>query len=208
MKSLYPYIYDFLSVLAENKKLLQQIKNIILFGSVASGESDEESDIDLFIEIKNKKNLKPVEKDIEKVKKTFYSIAERKWALMEIKNPISCTVGVLEDWKSLKVDIISNGIHLYGKYEKLPKKLNHYALFTYSLIKLKQKNKMKILRKLFGYKLKKGRREYKQTGFIEDIGGKKVGKNSLLVPVEESKKLRDLLNSFKITPEIREVWMR
>lgn len=44
------------------KKFGNEIENIILFGSVAKGTDDEESDIDLLIVAKSPK---PMEKDIE-----------------------------------------------------------------------------------------------------------------------------------------------
>ncbi len=60
MKNLFPYIYDFLSLLSEDDKLKSKIKRIILFGSVARGEADEESDIDIFIDLWSKHDLPKV----------------------------------------------------------------------------------------------------------------------------------------------------
>jgi len=49
--NLISYSIDFVSFLIQKTKSREKIKNIILFGSVARGEADRESDIDLFIDI-------------------------------------------------------------------------------------------------------------------------------------------------------------
>jgi len=48
------YASSFVTYLLAHLKNLNNITKIILFGSVARGEATKESDVDLFIEIKNK----------------------------------------------------------------------------------------------------------------------------------------------------------
>lgn len=209
MKNMFPYIFDYISIIFENVEIKKYVKRIILFGSVATGEHDKESDIDLFIDVPKNK-IKRIEKIIKYTEKRFYTISKNKWSLSSINNPIKCIIGGLQEprWKEIKSEIISTGILLYGKFEVLPKKLSHYSLFTYSLSRLQQKEKMKFLRKFFGYKSTKEGKEYIQEGFLIGIGGKKLTSNSLLIPVEKSRQVQKLFNLFKITPEIREVWIK
>ncbi len=131
-KLIIAYVYDFLSHIFEEKISL---KKVILFGSVARNEFDKNSDIDLFIEPKQKSKIKETEKKIKEIKKRFEYEKEHTWKLKNIDYPIKEIIGNLEDltWKTLKEDIISNGIMLYGKYEELPKKIKHYTLINYSL---------------------------------------------------------------------------
>lgn len=209
MKNLFPYIYDYISILFENRKIREYVRGIILFGSVATGEHDKKSDIDLFIDV-SKSNTQLVEKIVEDADKRFYTVAESKWSLIDIKIPVKCIVGDLQDdmWKEIRAEIISTGIMLYGKFEALPEKLKHYSFFTYSMRNLSQKEKMKFLRSLFGYKSIKDGKEYLQKGALDVIGGKKINYNALLVPIEKSREVQKFFNSFKITPEIRELWVR
>jgi hypothetical protein len=43
---------------------------------------------------------------------------------------------------------------------------------------------------------------------LKQINGNKIGSNVILVPVEHSRKMQKLFNEFRITPEIREIWIR
>lgn len=203
---IYSYIYDFVSLLFEYEDIRENVRRVVLFGSVASGEYDENSDVDLFIDTSKEE----IGDEVEEAKKRFGEKIQNKWSLRGMENPISCIVGNLEDgrWDDLREDIISKGITLYGKYEQLPKKLEHFSLFTYSLSELSQSEKMKIIRKLFGYRTKKQGEVYKKVGIVKKSGGKKLASNILLVPVKETKKIKEIFSNFGITPKIREVWLR
>lgn len=209
MKNVFPYIYDYISLLFDDSEIKRLTKKIILFGSVARGEFDSKSDIDIFLEVSP--NLVEKIQDLVRItEKRFSLISEKKWVSLGIKNPIKTIVGNLEEprWKELRSEIISSGITLYGKFESLPENLSHYSLFSYSLSKLPQKRKMKFLRMLFGYTIKKKAKQYKQTGILEEMGGKKLGPNSILIPLEKSREIQKFFNKFRITPEIREVWIK
>ena len=97
---------------------------------------------------------------------------------------------------------------LYGKFEAWQDGLEHFALFSYSLSKTPQKRKMRLLRSLFGYSTRMGRKVYRQSGLIGKIGGTKLGSNSILVPVGKSKDVQKAFIAHGVTPEIREVWIR
>ncbi len=209
MKNLFPYIYDFLSLTFENREIKNKIRRIILFGSVAAGEFDEESDIDLFIDLWSKTSAKEVGAFIKEADKRFLTTS-KKWSLLGIRQPIKCIIGTLKDprWNELKLEMISNGILLYGKFEETEEKLKHFTMFNYSLSRLSQNKKMKFLRKLFGYKTIKGKKEYMRPGLLDGIGGVKLSSNVILVPIENSRRLHRFLTSFGITPEIREIRTR
>lgn len=203
------YVYDFLKIMFDRKEFEDKIRKIILFGSVVRGNFDEKSDIDIFIDVKNKPDVNFINKRLPDVISEFEMEAKETWDLEGIKFPLKCIVGNLEDktWRDLKRELGINGIVLYGKYEFLPKNVKHSSMFKYSLTNLNKKNKMKFIRNLFGYKTKKGNKIYKHKGMLDHIGGKKISRNLILVPVEESLKLQKFFNSFKISPKIKEVWI-
>lgn len=210
MDIIYSYIYDFLSVVLENCKINKYTKNIILFGSVARGKFDKKSDIDLFFDIKNKSDEKFLEESLGTSLKSFEVKSSKTWRLKGINLPIKFLVGDLnsEEWKSLKEDIISNGVSLFGKFETLPERINHYALFYFSLEKLKRKDKMKFLRKMFGYTNIKSKKLYVHKGYLEKMEGIKLGPNTILFPLNEVENVKSIFKKFKITPKIIEVWIR
>lgn len=201
------YTYDFLSHVFEKG---MPIRKIILFGSVAREEFDKHSDIDIFIEPVQKSKVKETEEQIKEIKKEFEIEKEHTWKLKGIDYPIRELIGWLDEpkWKILKEDILSNGILLYGKYEELPKSIKHYAFINYSLTDLEQKKKMKFLRNLFGYSIKKNKKIYKQEGLIAQTGGSKLASNIILLPLEEVTKIKDLFDRYKVKIEIREVWLK
>ena len=142
-ENLIAYASAFISFLLDNESS-SSIKNIILFGSVARGDFDNESDIDIFID-----SDKNIERDVEKTLKMFIgSEIQKRWMLKGLKHEISLKVGSLEEWK-LKRSIISDGIMLYGKFKQIPDKVDYYSLISPSFSKLKRSQKVAIWRKLY-----------------------------------------------------------
>lgn len=83
-----------------------------------------------------------------------------------------------------------------------------FILLTYHLNELKQKEKMRLTRSLFGYSNRKGSRIYFNKGILEDIGGKRIGINSVLVPAEKMKDVRRFFGEFGTKLDIMEVVVR
>ncbi len=209
-EAVFSYVYDFLSMVFENNDLKEKIKNVVLFGSIAKNSYDKQSDIDLFFDIKNKDEIDVIETNLKGILKSFEIKIEKTWKLKGVKLPITFIVGSLEGetWANVREEIISSGILLYGSYKEMPKNIKHYSLFCYSLKELNRKNKMKFIRKLFGYSLKKGKKEYKLKGFLEKINGLKLGMNVVLVPLEDITKIKKIFGEFKIKYKVMEVWVR
>lgn len=190
------YALDFVSYLISKESRIDQI---ILHGSIARGDFDEESDIDLFIDTKEK-----IDKKIEKITDNYYKTKKfKEWKLKGITNPINCIAGILdsEEWKDLKRSIINTGIILYGKYKAKTEKVNQYVLFSFENTK-PNKKRVTIFRKLFGFKV--GKKEY--LGIAEKIKAVKVGKGSLLVPIEHTSELKQYFQRKKVTIKLYDLW--
>jgi predicted nucleotidyltransferase len=203
MKSeLIAFAMDFASFLLEDEKISKKLDNIILFGSVARGEADSESDVDIFIDTKYK-----IKADVEKMLSLFNSSRIRKdWELKGVKNDISVKVGRLDDWKSLRRSILSSSILLYGKFKQLPENIEYYILFTFRLDNIRRKDKVGFWRRLYGYRQRVKDKEYLFPGLLKSVRGKKIGKNAFLVTVEAREEVRELFRKFKIDYQEREVW--
>ena len=175
------------------------VREIILFGSVARNEAGKDSDIDLFFDAE--KNEMEIERTLKLEMEKFYKskIAEI-WKLRGIENKISLNVGKLKDWK-LKRSIISEGITLYGKYKELPENIRKFTLFNLEPIKvIKKRNK--VIRSLFGRKEK----DYSRKGILEEFGGKKLSPTSFVIPAENSDKIIKILGKEKVSYRFFEVW--
>jgi len=175
------------------------IRRIILHGSVARGDFNENSDIDLFFD--SDKNLE------EKIKKLAGEYCKTKkfneWNLKGIENPFSIIAGNLDgkEWKKLKRAIINTGIILYGKYKEDVNKINQYVMLSFENIKPEEK-RVSVYRKLFGFNI--GKQKY--PGLLKEARGVRIGKGVVLIPIENISKIEDYLREKKVSVKIYDVW--
>ena len=177
------------------------IKNVILFGSIASDKYDKESDIDLFIEgsedeIKIKKFLELYTKTVEYAK----------FQLEGITHEISIKVGNLDKWENVKRNVISNGIILYGRYKDQPKNLHQNVLFILNLKRISRAKKIKVWRKLYGYKQKVGKKVYIKEGLVVQYKGKKLARGIFIIPSAHASKVIIYLKKINFKYKIMPFW--
>jgi len=195
------YASDFASYLIEvlcEKNQLNQIEQIILFGSVAKDSATRESDVDIFIEVK--KSSKKIESLIKEIVEKFYQSREAAiFKTRGIENSINIIVGKIEDWKELSQDITFNGIVLWGKYEvgKKEKELQWIILFWDKI----EKNRGNFLNKIYGYNLK-GKHH---PGLLKQIDGKKIGKSAIMIPIHKKNEILELIKNHKVNAKIIEL---
>ncbi len=197
------YAQDFVSFLVERINQ-DEIKRIILFGSVARNEASEESDIDIFIDIigSKKPTARNAKNNIKKITEEFMKSKRYTgyWLLKGIKNEIKPIVGNLDDWQELKNSMISNGILLYGKFEETPIKAIHKTLLYWENVKPESKRVL-LSKRLFGYT--KGKKSY--GGLIQKYEGERVGKGTIAVPSESLKIFLELFKDMKVTVKIKKI---
>lgn len=195
------YASYFSSYLLYNLKDSDNIIRTILFGSVAKEENNKESDVDIFIEVKKKS--KTVVEMVERITENFYKSRE---ALIfksnGVDNKINVIVGKLEEWGDLKKSIDSTGIVLYGRYVSSGFKADgkKYSLFFWNKI---GKNRGAFLNKIYGFN-SKGK---KYKGLFEIFGGRKLGKSSIMVPIEHKDEILKLLKHYQVNAKIIEVFV-
>lgn len=191
------YAMDFASYSVSK---VEGINRIILHGSIARGDFDENSDVDLFFDVDDKK----LEKKIKTTLESYYKTSKfREWKLKGIENPFSIIIGSLDkdEWKDLKRAIMNTGIVLYGKYKSEAEKIFQYVLFSFENIK-PEKNRVAIHRKLFGF----GTGQARYSGLVENLGGIRIGKGVFAIPVEKIAKLKDYLKQKKVSVKVYDIW--
>ncbi len=194
------YASYFVSYLLNNLKDTENVKRIILFGSVARDEQTKDSDIDVFIEIKKK--TKKLENEIKKIVEKFYQSREASlFKLKGINNEFSIKIGELEDWKDLYNSIASTGIVLYGPYEidKLPSGVKHYIIVFWDEI---GRNRGAFLNKVYGFK---ARGKYYE-GLLKKYDGDRLGKSCIILPVQYKGEIFRLLEKYKVKAKMIEVF--
>lgn len=192
------YACSFVSFLIKKKPLVEKV---ILFGSVARGDFDSDSDIDIFVDTSHPK------KEITAILELYEKSEEnKKYRLEGIKNNISLKVGSLEKW-GIKRSMIAGGLMLYGPYQELPKGLHHYALFIISSPPKQRKGRIRTWRILYGYTQKIGGKRYTKEGLIRGLSGKKLARGVFIVPFEKSSEIIKLLKDQKIKHSIYETFI-
>lgn len=196
-EKLQAYASYFASYLLKNFEV-KKINNIILFGSAARKEATRESDIDLFIEVDKKTKL--LERKIKSAAESFYKSRDGLIFKMEgIDNKINIIVGKLKEWPDLKKGIENEGLVLYGHYVSSGIKGKKYLIISWDKI---EKNRGAFLNKIYGFRV--AGKEYK--GLVEKFSGRKIGKSSVMIPVENFKYFEDLLRKYKVNARIVEVY--
>lgn len=193
------YAMDFASYLIANIKE-DLINKIILHGSIARGDFDEESDVDIFVDCDKKMSNK-----IEKIKQDYIKTQKfKEWQLKGIEKEFSVIAGRLDsnEWKGLKRAIINTGIILYGKYKAESENIKQCVLFSFENIR-PDKKRIAIFRKLYGFNV--GKKKY--GGVVDRIGAIKIGKGGLLVPVEAVNELKEYFQEKKIAVKLYDVWV-
>lgn len=190
------YAMDFAAYLLSR---VDGIDRIILHGSIARGDFDDESDIDLFIDSSDNIEVKSRRALEDYYKSQRYG----EWKLKGIENPISFIVGGLDsrEWRELKRAIMNTGYVLYGKYKAEADKVNHYTLFSFENIK-PDKKRVAIFRKLFGFRI--GKKKF--LGMVNKFNGIRIGKGSVLMPIEHFGELRRYLQDKKVGFRLYDFW--
>ena len=192
---LIPYAMDFASYFMEHVEA-SSVKNIILFGSASRGEADKESDIDMFIEMDERD-----EKKAKKLTEDFYKSQKfrRYWKLMGIENEIRPIFGHLDKWKQLHGSLLSDGIVIYGKFFKKTGGV-HQVIFAWENVRSPSKRVM-INKKITGYT--QGKKRY--SGMLQKLGGTRLGKGCIIVPIENYSQFYDVFRKQKIPVKIKKV---
>ncbi len=194
------YALHFTSFLVESGV---EPNKVILFGSVSRDEADDESDIDLFVDLPES-----MEDKVRSVQKIFVQTFGEKWLLKGVSNPLSVIVGNLESkkWKDLKRGMQSHGIVLYSKYTEQPKYMKPYIIFSLNFAGLSRANMVRLWRTLYGYTQRVGKKTYRSRGMLIESGGKKLEKSIIAVPSGESKSIKEFLIKHNVKFSVNEVW--
>lgn len=174
------------------------VLEVVLFGSVARGRVKKESDIDLFVVLKDLEKAEEVEEiardldprlEITVAKPDFSSFDE-----------------------SFISDVYGEGITVFSRKNQLEiegLELEPKAIVSFSLENLEQREKVKVNRALYG---RKTRSEYKGKEYVSEKEGLvpkggKLGRGAVLIDKSTFKKLREVFERFGVTYKKYDVWI-
>lgn len=178
---------------------LQRIRQIVLFGSAARGEASADSDVDLFVETQSADRIEPRLREILTAFQASTKVRNY-WALLGIRLPISLKVGELDDWELVPAALREHGRILFGAYRAAPATGKPLALVTWENVSDRAK-RTNLYRNLVGYASQTGRR----PGLIAQLGGRRVAKGAILIPLEHLTPIRDLFRRIGVTCRIETI---
>ena len=189
----------------------EEIESIVLFGSLASGKFNEESDIDICVLFK-RTTPKIMEDTIFNY---FLSLGK------ELNRSIQCVFFFPDDinnWDTIFIEnILAEGQLLYGNsnYNEILIKtleLKPYQIITLDLRLLNNSDKMKLKRILYGYKTSKKYSKkiyrYQKRGLVKELQGIKLGRGSFIIPEKFLLFVETKLKEFDIKFSNFRVWMQ
>lgn len=184
---------------SEKIKNLKGILSIVLFGSVARGDDNISSDVDIAI-IHERKDESSLREKINEVKPERVQVT-----ILNIKDLPKETeiVGALS----------GEGLLLHGNpiiIKERELNLRPKLLLNYTLSNLEQKEKVKVSRALYGYvsySKHKGK-NYKSEikGIVEELGIKKMGRGLILADRRKAQEVINVFKKFNIMYKELPVW--
>ena len=176
---------------------------IFLFGSVAKGDADRRSDIDILV------ILDTYDKDFEDMEAKT-RISELALTLEKEYDRGIQVVFTNKNYEGLDEhfieEVMKEGILLYAKSPSVVihgLELEHYAMIIFSLEKLTAKDKMKVKRALYGQKTRKIVKdktyESAKTGIVQSLQGMRIGPGAVLLPQKNVTDFENVLKKFKLT---------
>jgi hypothetical protein len=168
----------------------------VLYGSVARGQHDARSDVDLFIVFRSPRGQEKAE-------------ARLSGALMRVSSRIQPYITNLRNISkndNLLADVVRDGIVVYARN---PPRLNiesllnvtKYTIFTYNLEGVAAAAAKRLQRALFGWrvKIRKARRIYKYSGEgIVRRHGLRLGKSAFIVESSASREVATVLRTLEV----------
>jgi len=167
---------------------------VFLFGSRAKGSYDEYSDYNLLVVFEDDevmwRNRRKLYENVGKLGLITHVLARSMRELRESTEP------------TFLRSIFEHRIILYMRYVlKAPaflQELRPMAIVTYNLKSLNQKEKMRLIYRLYG----KGR----VKGVVQRKGGRRLGDGCFLIPEEGLEEVLDLLKHYSIEFEVMRVY--
>ena len=167
-----------------------EVKSALVYGSVAVGTAGPESDLDLLI-------VAPRDSH-EELARDLYRIGARYDVTVSPYLVERAELGTLDP--QFLESIVRDGIAIKGaaldpSLRQL--RMEPFQLVTLQLDRLDQREKVRLSRDLYGYsserKYKRKRYRSHTKGFLERVGGRKLGRGTFLIPSRVWPELEALL---------------
>jgi predicted nucleotidyltransferase len=187
-----------LKKLAKELSKIEDVKAVILYGSLARGEFTSRSDVDLFILTTKDKTRKEIHDKVIELES-------------EIGRNIQPTIRTIAELQKTDTGLLQN-IFQEGKilYLREPSDIpsaillqqKPYLIYSFQISSLPQKEKARFNRQLY----EQTRKGYKYKGLLQEIDGQKLSAGCVMIPYEQKEKIEKFFKKFKVKFEQLKVW--
>jgi len=187
-----------LKKIAKELSKIEDVKAVILYGSLAREEFTSRSDVDLFILTTEDKTRKEIHDKVITLES-------------EIGRNIQPTIRTITELQKTDTGLLQN-IFQEGKilYLKEPSdipsaillKQKPCLIYSFQISSLTQKDKARFNRQLYE-QIRKG---YKYKGLLQEIGGQKLSAGCIMIPYIQKEKIEKFFQKFKVKFEQLKVW--
>jgi predicted nucleotidyltransferase len=187
-----------LKKIAKELSRIEDVKAVILYGSLARGEFTSRSDIDLFILTTDDKTQNEAESKVIELES-------------EIGRDIQPTIRTITELQKTDTGLLQN-IFQEGKvlYLKEPSDIpsaillqqRPFLIYSFQISSLLQKDKARFNRQLY----EQTKKDYKYKGLLQEIGGQKLSAGCVMVPHMQKEAIEKFFKKFKVKFEQLKVW--
>jgi predicted nucleotidyltransferase len=187
-----------LKKIAKELSKIEDVKAVILYGSLARGEFTSRSDVDLFILTTKDKTQKEIHDKIIELES-------------EIGRNIQPTIRTITELQKTDTGLLQN-IFQEGKILYLREPFDipsaillqqkPYLIYSFQISSLPQKEKARFNRQLY----EQTRKGYKYKGLLQEISGQKLSAGCVMIPYEQKGKIEKFFKKFKVEFEQLKVW--
>ncbi len=187
-----------LKKIAKELSKIEDVKAIILYGSLARGEFTSRSDIDLFILTTKDKTQKEIHDKVIDLE-------------FEIGRNIQPTIRTIAELQKTDTGLLQN-IFQEGKILYLREPFDipsaillqqkPYLIYSFQISSLLQKDKARFNRQLY----EQTRKGYRYKGLLQKIDGQKLSAGCVMIPYVQKQKIEKFFKKYKVEFEQLKVW--
>ena len=183
---------------------------VLLFGSVAKGKADIESDIDLLVVLETDKPLFQLPE-----KEQILEIAFQLEKKYNHDIQVIVTNRQYDGLDSYFVQkVFGEGHLLYARCAQIVldnMSLEAYTFVGFDLNELSQEKKMKLCHKLYGRPISQTYRDKRYVqqheGLLVQLGGQRLGRDAFLVPKRHLSSIEQLFDAFGVIYRTIDAWL-
>lgn len=201
MRALPRKIGEVLKEFVREASTLPGLLSVILYGSVARGEYDARSDVDLLMIFDEEESREGAERKVsEIVVRLGHRLEPQCYSLDGLKRAD----------KSFLREVFRDSVQLYGVI-KIPSASTLLGLRPVRIVRISVEElpgikKIKFSQALYGRISRVGKKRYSYRGLLHELGGRRLGRGVIEVPENAWIELKSFLDGWKVWYKSEKVW--